>query len=47
MVVDKRQGWEKHTKVEQMKVQPQVEQTALLDSPIYTGQVQGKEGKEK
>ena len=39
-------------KIEQRKVQgperePQVKQTALLASPIYIGQVQGKEKKQK
>ena len=46
MVVVKRQGREKPTKIEQRKVLgpeggPQVEQTTLLASPIYTGQAQG------
>ena len=50
MVVAKRQGKEKSTKIEQRKVQgpewgPHVEQTALLDSPIYIGQVRGEEKK--
>ena len=50
MVVAKRQGREKPAKIEQRKVQglergPQVEQTALLDSPIYIGQAQGEEEK--
>ena len=44
MVVDKRQGRGKPMKIEQRKVQgPQVKQTALLASPIYIGQTQGKE----
>ena len=48
MVVAKRQGREKPTKIEQRKVRgpewgPQVEQTALLASPIYIGQAQGEE----
>ena len=48
MEVAKRQGREKPAKIEQRKVQglergPQVEQTALLDSPIYIGQAQGEE----
>ena len=47
MVMAKRQGREKPTKIEQRKVQgpewgPHVEQTALLDSPIYIGQVGGR-----
>ena len=46
MVVAKRQGREKPMKIEQRKVRgpeggPQVEQTAFLSSPIYTGQAQG------
>jgi len=46
MVVAKRQRRENPMKVEQRKVQepewgPQVKQTALLASPIYTGQAQG------
>ena len=52
MVVTKRQEREKPTKIEQRKVRgpewgSQVEQTALLDSPIYIGQVQGEEEKKK
>ena len=44
----KRQGREKPVKIEQRKVWepewgPQVEQTALLASPIYIGQAQGEE----
>ena len=51
MAVAKRQGREKPVKIEQRKVwglewEPQVEQTALLASPIYIGQAQG-EGKKK
>ena len=49
MAVAKRQEREKHAKIEQRKVQelelePQVEQTALLASPIYIrqAQVEGK-----
>ena len=47
MVVAKRQGREKPTKIEQRKVrglerEPQVEQTALLANPIYIGQAQGR-----
>ena len=43
MVVAKRQGREKPEKIEQRKVRgqeygPQVEQTALLAGPVYTGQ---------
>ena len=46
MVVAKRQGREKPAKIEQRKVKegrglewgPQVDQTALLDSPIYIRQ---------
>ena len=49
MAVAKRQGREKPTKIEQRKVRqewgPQVEQTALLASPIYIGQAQGEEKK--
>ena len=50
MAVAKRQGREKSTKIEQRKVQGpewglQVEQTALLASPIYIQQAQGKEKK--
>ena len=49
MAVAKRQGREKPAKIEQRKVWgsewgPQVEQIALLASPIYIGQAQG-EGK--
>ena len=48
MVVAKRQGREKPAKIEQRKVWgPQVEQTALLASPIYIGQAQGEEKKHK
>ena len=48
MVVAKRQERGKHVKIEQRKVWgpewgPQVEQTALLASPIYIGQAQGEE----
>ena len=48
MAVAKRQGREKPAKTEQRKVRglgsgPQVEQTALLASPVYTGQAQGEE----
>ena len=44
MVVAKRQGREKPTKIEQRKVcGPQVKETALLDSPIYIGKAQGEE----
>ena len=48
MAVAKRQQREKPTKIEQRKVRgpkrgPQVEQTALLASPVYTGQAQGEE----
>ena len=47
----KGQGREKPRKIEQRKVQglkrgPQVEQTALPASPIYTGQAQGGEKKQ-
>ena len=47
MVVVKRQGREKRTKIEQRKVWgpewgPQVEQTAPLASPIYIRQAQGE-----
>ena len=50
MAVAKRQEREKHAKIEQRKVQelelePQVEQTALLASPIYIRQAQRKEKK--
>ena len=50
MVVAKRQGREKPSKIEQRKVQglewgPQVKQTALLASPIYIGQAQWEEKK--
>ena len=52
MVVAKRQGREKPGEIEQRKVRgpewgPQVEQTALLASPIYIGQAQGEEEKHK
>ena len=52
MAVAKRKGRQKPMKLEQRKVQglewgPQVKQTALLASPIYTGQVQGEEKKHK
>ena len=48
MAVAKRQEREKPAKIEQRKFQgpewgPQVEQTAVLASPIYIGQVQGEE----
>ena len=48
MAAAKRQGREKPAKIEQRKVRgpergPQVEQTALLASPIYIGQAQGEE----
>ena len=44
MAVAKRQGREKPAKIEQRKVRgPQVEQPALLASPIYIGQAQGEE----
>ena len=44
----RRQGREKPTKTEQRKVWgpewgPQVEQAALLASPVYIGQAQGEE----
>ena len=47
MVVAKRQGREKPEKIEQRKVRgqeygPQVEQTALLAGPVYTGQARGR-----
>ena len=47
MAVSKEQKREKPAKREQRKVQgpewePQLKQTALLDSPIYTGQAQGE-----
>ena len=47
MVVAKKQGREKPTKIEQRKVQapewgPQVEQTALLADPIYMGKAEGE-----
>ena len=43
MVVAKRQRREKPVKIEQRKVREQSEyQTALLASPIYTGQAQGE-----
>ena len=50
MAVAKRQEREKHSKIEQRKVQglelePQVEQTALLASSIYIRQAQRKEKK--
>ena len=50
MAVAKRQRRGKPTKIEQRKVQglewgPQVEQTALLASPVYTGQAQREEKK--
>ena len=49
-MVAKRQGRGKPTKIEQRKVggsseDPQVEETALLASPIYKGQAQGEEEK--
>ena len=52
MVVAKREGREKPTKIEQRKVRalelgPQVEQTALLASPICIRQAQGEEKKKK
>ena len=52
MAVAKRQGREQPVKIEQMKVLgpewgPQVKQTALLASPVYTGQAQGEEKKRK
>ena len=48
MAAAKRQGREKPAKIEQRKVRgpergPQVEQTALLASPIYIGQACGEE----
>ena len=48
MVVAKRERREKPTEIEERKVRgpetdPQVKQTALLASPIYTGQAQGEE----
>ena len=44
MVVAKKQGREKPTKIEQRKVcGPQVKEIALLASPIYIGQAQGEE----
>ena len=48
MAVAERQGIEKAEKTEQRKVWelewgPPVKQTALLASPIYTGQVQGED----
>ena len=49
MAVIKRQGREKLAKIEQRKVPgglelgPQIKQTALLASLIYTGQAQGEE----
>ena len=50
MMVAKRQGRGKPRKIEQRKVggsseDPQVEETALLASPIYKGQAQGEEEK--
>ena len=47
MAVAKRQGREKPAKIEQRKTEGlelghQVEQTALLTGPIYTGQAQGR-----
>ena len=47
MVVAKRQGRGKPAKIEQRKVwgpewEPQVKQTALLASPIYTGEAHGE-----
>ena len=50
MGVAKRQGRERPVKIEQRKVQglelrPQVEQTALLPSPVYIRQAQGEEEK--
>ena len=50
MVVAKRQGREKPSKVEQSKVWgpewgPQVKQTALLATPSYIGQAQGEKEK--
>ena len=47
MVVAKRQGQEKPGKIEQRRVWgpewgPQVEQTAFLASPVYTGQARGR-----
>ena len=47
MVVAKTQGREKPIKIEQRKIRgpeqgPQVEQTAVLTSPIYIQQVQGE-----
>ena len=46
MAVAKRQGREKPAKIEQRNVRgPQVEQRALLASPIYIGQAQGEEKK--
>ena len=47
MVVAKRERREKPTEIEERKVRgpetdPQVKQTALLASPIYTGQAQGE-----
>ena len=44
MAVAKRQGGERPAEIEQRKVRgPQVEQTALLASPIYIRQAQGEE----
>ena len=50
MAAAKRQGREKPAKIEQRKVRgpergPQVEQTALLASPIYIGQAKGEKKK--
>ena len=46
MAVVKRQRRQKPAKIEQRKVQgPQVQQTALLAGPIYTGQAPGEEEK--
>ena len=52
MAVAKRKGRQKPMKLEQRKVQglewgPQVKQTALLASPIYIGQAQGEQKKQK
>ena len=49
-MVAKRQRKEKPAKMEQKKIQglesePQMKQTALLASPVYTGQAQGEEKK--
>ena len=44
MVVAKRRGREKPTKIEQRKVcGPQIKQTALPASPMYRGQALGEE----